>query len=324
MRRREFITLLAGIAVAGPLAGQSKEADRPRHIIALFPLGTDDPDQMVRRVTLRLALENIGWTDGRGARIEYRHASSPADYVRLARETVAKKPDLIFAQSTGVAVAVAHETRTIPVVFANVPDPVGAGLVATLARPGGNLTGLSLFEPIVVGKWLSMLKDGSSRMRRAVLIGDPKTAVFDYFVRSAAAAAARFGLQSVAARAETAEDVERMIESVAVEPDTGLVIAPSPLMLGNRGRIIALAARHRLPAVYPERVYAADGGLMSYGLADLNEPFKQAATYIDRILNGTQPGDLPVQAPGKYALVVNRGTAKTLGFVIPKGAEVVE
>jgi putative ABC transport system substrate-binding protein len=319
MRRRDFISLLGSAAVAWPRSAHSREPERVRRIVALFPLGTDDPEQMVRRVALRLALENIGWTEGRKAHIEYRHANGADDFARLAKEAVAAKPDLIFAQSTGLVAAVQRETRTIPVVFANVSDPIGAGFAASLARPGGNMTGLVLFEASIAGKWLSMLKEVSPRLRRVALIGNPKTTAYDYFLRSAAAAASKLSIEVAPNRVENTADIERAIEAAASAPGGGLLVAPDQTMLRNRSRIIALAASRRLPAVYPERVYAADGGLMSYGIADINEPFRQAATYIDRILNGAKPADLPVQAPAKYALAINRATAKALGLTVPHG-----
>jgi putative ABC transport system substrate-binding protein len=315
MQRRYFIAGLAGAVAIWPRAVRS--AEPVRHIIALFPLGTDDPEQMVQRVTLRLALENIGWTDGRKAHIEYRHANDTGDFARLAKEAVAQKPDLIFAASTGLVAAVARETRTIPVVFANASDPIGAGFAASLAHPGGNMTGLLLFETSVIGKWLSMLKEISPRLKRAALLGNANTTAYDYFLRSAQAAAQKLVLEVVPVRIEGVEDIERTIESFASAGDGGLVIAPDSTMLRNRASIIAVAARLRLPAVYPERLYAVDGGLMSYGVADTNEPFRQAAVYIDRILNGANPGNLPVQAPTKYSLLVNRGTAKALGLAVP-------
>jgi putative ABC transport system substrate-binding protein len=318
MRRRKFIALLGG-AAAYPLAARAQLSGRLRRISALFPLGTDDPEQMAARIALRLALENIGWTDGRGARVDYRHATGPDDFAPLAKELVALRPDVIFAQSRGVVAAVARQTRTIPIVFADVADPVGAGFVASLNRPGGNITGLMLFESAVPGKWLTLLKEIAPRLKRAALIGNQKTTAYDYFLRAAAAAAPKLGLDVVPGRVESAADIERAVETIAREPGGGLVVAPDQTMLRHRDLLIALAARHHLPAIYPERVYASAGGLMSYGMADLVEPFRQAAAIIDRILNGARPADIPVQAPAKYALAVNRKTAKALGLTVPHG-----
>ncbi len=318
MKRRAFITLIGG-AAAYPLAAHAQQFGRVRRIGALFPLGTDDPEQMARRVALRLALENAGWSDGRAARIDYRHANGPDEFGALAKELVALKPDIIFAQTPGVVAAFKREAGAIPIVFVNVSDPIGAGFVASLARPGGNITGLQLFEASVAGKWLSMLKEMSPRLRRAALIANPKTTAYDYFLRSVEAAAPKLAIEIVPGRVESPADIERAIEAAARAPGGGLVVAPDGTMLRNRGLIIDLAARHKLPAVYPERIYAAAGGLMSYGIADHLEPFRQAATYIDRILKGASPTDLPVQAPTKYALAVNRKTAKALSLAVPPG-----
>ncbi len=319
MRRRDVITLIGVAAATWPLGVRAQQTGRVRRISALFPLGTDDPEQMARRVALRLALENAGWTDGRAARVDYRHANGPDDFAPLAKELVALKPDVIFAQTPGVVAAVKREAGAIPIVFANVSDPIGAGFVGSLARPGGNITGLQLFEASVAGKWLSLLKEMSLRLKRAALIGNPKTTAYDYFLRSVEAAAPRLAIEVVPSRVENAAEIERAIEAVARMPGGGLVIAPDQTMIRNRDLIIGLAARHRLPAVYPEAVYAAAGGLMSYGIAESVEPFRQAATYIDRILRGASPADLPVQAPTKYALAVNRKTAKALGLTVPPG-----
>lgn len=320
MKRRTFIAVLGGAVAVLPLAARAQPPDRMRRIGVLFPLATDDPEQMARRVALQLGLERIGWTNGRNAHIDYRHATGGAgQFEPLAKELVALKPDVIFAQSPGVVAAVQRETRTIPIVFANVSDPIGAGFVKSLARPGGNITGLVLFEASVIGKWLSMLKEMTPGLKRAAIMANPKTAPYDYFLRSTEAAAPKLALEIVPSRVESPAEIERAMESVARVPGGGLVVAPDQTMLRNRNLIIALAARHRLPAVYPERVYAADGGLASYGIADIAEPFRQAAVYIDRILRGEKPADLPVQAPTKYSLVVNRKTAKALGLTVPSG-----
>ena len=325
MRRRQFITLLGGAAL-WPRLARAKEP--VRHIIALFPLGTDDPVQMTQRVTLRLMLENIGWTDGRLARMEYHHAKDANDFARLAREAVAKKPDMIFAQSDGLAAAIARETRTVPVVFADVFDPVGAGLVASLKQPSGNITGVALFDTSVVGKWLSMLKEVSPGIKRVVLVGNPQAPSYEYFLRAAEAAAPKLALAIVPGHIGAADAIEDATASVAAAPQGGLVVAPDQTMKLLRARIIALAARQRLPAVYPERLYAADGGLMAYGVPDPIEPIKQAAAMIDRILMGQKPGNVAVQMPAKVSLTVNRGAAKALGLTVPHsllaGAEVIE
>jgi putative tryptophan/tyrosine transport system substrate-binding protein len=235
----------------------------------------------------------------------------------LAKELVAVQPDVIFAQTQSVVAAIAQETRTIPIVFANVSDPIGSGFVASLARPGSHITGLQSLEASIAGKWLAMLKEIAPGLKRATLMANPKTSGFDYFLRIAEAAAPSLAIEIVPGRVESAADIERTIESVARVPDGGLVLTSDQTNLRNRDLIIGLAARHRIPAVYPERVYATAGGLVSYGIADLIEPFRQAATYIDRILRGARPADLPVQVPTRYSTTLNLKTAKALGLTVP-------
>jgi putative ABC transport system substrate-binding protein len=285
MRRRDFMLAVGG-AAAFPLAARA-QGERIRRVAVLFPLAADDPEQMTRRDGFQQTLERLGWSDGRNVKIDYRFAvGGPDKFEALAKELVALQPDVIFAQSTGVVIAVSRATRTIPIVFVNVSDPIGAGFVASLARPGGNLTGMLLFEAGIAGKWLAMLKEISPGVKRAALLANPKTTLYDYFLRSAEAAAPSLAVEMVPSRVENAAEIERAIEAVAAVPGGGLIIAPDSTMLRNRDHIIGLAARYRLPAAYAERVYATAGGLMSYGIADLVEPFRQAASYVDRILRG--------------------------------------
>jgi putative ABC transport system substrate-binding protein len=269
---------------------------------------------------LEQGLERAGLVDGRTARLEYRYAAGGlARFAPLAKEMVALKPDVIFVQSTGFAAAVHRETRTIPVVFANVSDPLGAGFVESLARPGGNFTGLLLFEGGIAAKWLAMLKEIAPGLKRAAMIVDPNVTPVDYFFRPADAVAAALGVEVKPSAVRNVVEIEGVLNELAARPDTGFLVAPGSTMLRNRDRIIALAVRNRLPAVFPERVYAADGGLMSYGIADLIEPFRQAGSYIDRMLRGEGAGELPVQGPTKYTTVVNLKTAKALGLTVPPG-----
>jgi putative ABC transport system substrate-binding protein len=315
MKRRDFLGVL-GAAAAWPRQACAQKMQR---VGVLLPLAENDPEQAARRKGLLEGLDRLGRSDGRNVQIEYRYAGGPDKFGPLAKEMVTLQPDVIFVQSTGFVAAVARETRTIPIVFANVSDPVGSGFVASLPRPGGNLTGLLLFEGEIAGKWLAMLKEISPRLKRATLMIDPQTTPFDYFFRPAETAAPSLAIELAASRVGNPADIERAIEAVARDPDSGLIIAPGSTMLRNRNLVIALAARYRLPAVYPEQVYARDGGLLSYGTADLIEPFRQAASYIDRILRGEKPADLPVQGPTKYATVLNLKTAKALGMTIPPG-----
>jgi putative tryptophan/tyrosine transport system substrate-binding protein len=289
-----------------------------RRVGVLFSLAAEDPEQKARREGFELSLKQHGWEEGRNLRIDYRFGGGGLDrFGPLAKELVALQPDVIFAQSTGVAAAVQAETRTIPVVFVNVSDPVGAGFAAGLPRPGGNFTGMLLYDAGLSGKWLAMLKEISPRLKRAVLMIDPKTTPLDYFYRPAEAVAPSLAVEIEPSPVASAADIERAMEANGRIPDSGVVIAPGSTILRNRNLLIALAIRHRLPVIYPESVYARAGGLISYGIADPIEPFRQAASYVDRILRGEKPGDLPLQGPTKYATVVNLRTAKTIGLDVP-------
>ena len=316
MKRREFITLLGG-AATWPLAARAQQGERMRRVGALFPIAESDPEQAARRTALQQTLERLGWMEGKNVRLDFRFAGSPDRFSPLAKEIVAQQPDVIFAQTPGVVAAVKRETQTIPIVFANVSDPIGAGFVASLARPGGSISGMQLFEASIAGKWLSMLKEIAPQLKRAALMGNPKTTAFDYFLRIVEAAAPSLELEVTASRVANAEEITRAIELLADVKDAGLVLAPDLTNLRNRDLIIGLAARHRIPAVYPERNYVVAGGLMSYGIADLVEPFRQAASYVNRILRGAQPADLPVQAPTRYATTLNMRAVKALGLDVP-------
>jgi putative ABC transport system substrate-binding protein len=316
MRRRAFLAALGG-AAALPLAAHAQE--RVRRIGVLMSGSETDPEQQARWHGLRETLEQLGWVERRNIHIDLRFAGRPERFKPLAQEMVATHPDVIFVQSTGFVAEVARQTRTIPVIFANVSDPIGAGFVATLPRPGGNLTGLVLLEASVAGKWLAMLKEIAPAIKRVALVGNPKTSPYDYFLRAVEAAAPALGIKVLASRVETAADIENSFESLAREPDGGLIVAPDATMTRNRGHLVTNAARHRLPTVYPEKFYVMEGGLMSYGIANLIDQFRQAATYVDRILRGETASDLPVQGPTKYSTLVNLKTAKALGLTVPAG-----
>jgi len=317
MRRRQFLAGLVG-TMALPLPVGAQQHDRVRRIVLLYPLSEGDPEQKARRDAMVEVLNHRGWSDGRDVKIEARYAAGDASrFAPIAREVVALAPDVIFVQSTGFVAAVHKETRTIPVVFSNVSDPVGAGFAASLARPGKNLTGLTLFDRDIPGKWLGMLKEIAPQLTRVGVLINPSNSPFDYFVQPIARAAASFGIEAVPVRVENVDAIDTELRTFGRKSQSGLVVVPGSTMLTNRRRIIGLAASLQLPAVYPERVYATDGGLLSYSIADHLEPFQQAATYIDRILRGEKPADLPVQAPTKYATVVNVKAAKALGVTVP-------
>jgi putative ABC transport system substrate-binding protein len=318
MKRRQFLALAGGAAASWSLAARAQQSGGMRRIGVLFSLAADDPEQKARREAFEQSLGRLGWEDGRNLRIDYRFGGGGVDrFGALAKELVALQPDVIFAQSTGVVTAVQGETRTIPVVFVNVSDPVGAGFVASLPRPGGNFTGMLLYDAGLSGKWLAMLKEISPTLRRAVLMIDPKTTPLDYFYRPIEAVAPSIAVEVGTTLVGSAADIEREMEANGRIPGSGFVVAPGSTILRNRDLLIALAIRHRLPGIFPEPVYARAGGLISYGIADPIEPFRQAASYVDRILRGEKPGDLPVQAPTKYATVVNLRTAKAIGLDLP-------
>jgi putative tryptophan/tyrosine transport system substrate-binding protein len=317
MKRRDFITLLGVGAAAWPLAGYAQQPERMRRIGVLMNLAEGDPDTKARVAMFRQGLERRGWSEDRNIRVDYRFAAANAERIRaFAKELVGLQPDVILAQSTVAAAELQRETRAIPIVFVQVSDPVGAGFIANMGRPGGNLTGVLHLEAGVIGKWLTMLKEITPRLAHAAVMGNRKTASLDYFVRSAQAVASSFAVEVVASHVETAADIERAIESIARVPDSGLIFPPDSLTVTHRDLIIALAARHRLPAVYATHLFVAAGGLMSYG-TDQDAMFRLAAYYVDRILRGDKPAELPVQAPTKFETSVNLKTAKALGLTVP-------
>jgi putative ABC transport system substrate-binding protein len=319
VKRRTFITLLGGAAAGWPLAARAQQADRVRRIGVLAGLSENDPEITSRLAAFRRGLERRGWTEGRNVRIDARFAAGSAKQYRpLAKELVALQPDVILAHTTPVVEVLRQESRAIPIVFVTVSDPIGSGFVASLARPGGNLTGMLFYEASITGKWLALLKEIAPRLVRAAFIANPKTTVYDYFLRSAAALAPSLAIELVPSRVETAADIERAIVAFARVPDGGLFLPPDSTTILQRDLIIELAARHRLPAVYTASFFVAAGGLTSYGI-DQVDMFRQAASYVDRILRGDKPADLPVQAPTKYETAVNLKTAKALGLTVPPG-----
>ena len=319
MKRREFITLLGGAAAAWPLAVRAQHSDRVRRIGVLIGYAEDDPETKARLAALREGLEKRGWSEGRNVQIETRFAAGSADkYVSLAKELIATRPDVILAHTTLVATALQRESRVIPIVFVNVSDPIGSGFVAGLARPGGNFTGVLQYEAGVVGKWLAMLKEIAPRLDRVALVANPKTTPFDYFLRAAETAAPSLAIKMVPSPVATAAEIEHAIDTFAGAPNGGLLLAPDATVILHRNLIITLAAKHKLPAVYPFHFMVVEGGLMSYG-TDQADAFRLAASYIDRILRGDKPSDLPVQAPTKFETTLNLRTAKALDLTVPPG-----
>ena len=319
MRRRDFITLVGIAAAAWPLAARAQQPDGMRRIGVLMGLAEDDQATRARLAAFRQGLEKRGWSEGRNVHIDYRFAPASAQVQVLAKELVALQPDVILAHSTPVTAALQRESRTIPIVFTNVVDPIGSGFVASLPRPGGNITGVMNYEYSVTGKWLAMLKEIAPSLVRAAFVANPKTATYyDYYLRAGEALAPSLGIEPVPTFVENATDIERAIASFASAPNGGLVVLPDVTIAAHRDLIIALAARHRVPAVYYSRYLVAAGGLMSYG-NDFVDVFRQAASYVDRILRGDKPADLPVQAATKFETIINLKTAKALGLTVPPG-----
>jgi len=316
IRRREFITLLGGAAAAWPLAARAQQGNRMRRIGVLIPLPADDPESTARTAAFLQTLQELGWTDGRNVRIEMRWGGDAERVRRYAAELVALAPDVILTTGSAGVTPVLEATRTIPVVFVQVTDPVGAGLVESLARPGGNATGFTLFEFSTSGKWVELIKQIAPAVTRAVVLRDPTTITGQGQFAAVQSAASLLGVELRPVDIRRAEGIERAVTAFAQAPNGGLIIANTQFAFFHRELIIALAARYRLPAVYPYRSLVVGGGLVSYG-TDSADSYRQAARYIDRILKGEKPADLPVQAPTKYELVINLKTARTLGLDVP-------
>jgi putative tryptophan/tyrosine transport system substrate-binding protein len=316
VKRREFMTLLGG-AAAWPLAARAQQVEKVRRIGVLQPLAADDPESPARVTAFAQGLQQFGWTDGRNVRIDYRWAAGDTDrYRRYAAELVALAPDVILASSSPAMMSLQQLTRTMPIVFVSVVDPVGAGFVESLARPGGNATGFVLYEYGMSAKWLELLKEIVPLLKLAAVLRDPAIASGAGQYAVIQAAAPSFGVELRAVGVGDAGEIERAITAFARSSNGGLIVTGSPLALVHRDLIITLAARHRLPAVYPFRYFAASGGLISYG-PNTTDPYRRAAGYVDRILKGEKPADLPVQNPTKHELVINLKTAKAMGLEIP-------
>ena len=317
MGRREIITLLGG-AAAWPLAARAQQGEQIRRIAMLSGLTASDPEAQARIAAFQQGLKEVGWTAGRTLHIEIRWSSGDAAEIRtLARELVELKPELIVGMTTPAVAALVKETKTIPIVFAGIVDPVGRGFVSSMARPGGNVTGILNFEFSMGGKWLETLKQVAPTVRRVALLFNPETAPFAAsFVRVIEGSAISFAVEPTAAPVYDTAQLERAVIDLAAKPDGGLIVLPDVFTMGHRDLIIALAARHRVPAVYPLRAFAMSGGLISDS-GDTSDILRRTASYVDRILKGAKPGDLPVQSPTKFELVINLKTAKALGLNVP-------
>jgi putative ABC transport system substrate-binding protein len=318
IRRREFITFLGGAAVAWPLRLSAQQAKRMRRIGVIMPFAADDPESMARVAAFLQGLQELGWTDGRNVRIDFRWAAGDADrYRKYAAELVAIEPSIILATGSSALGPLQRETRTVPIVFVQVTDPVGGGFVESLARPGGNATGFTHFEYGISGKWLELLKQIAPRVTRAAVIRNPTLTSGTAQLAAIQAVAPSFGVELSSIGVRDAGEIERGITAFARGPNSGgLIVTVSPSASVHRELIITLAARHQLPAIYPYRYFVTSGGLISYG-TDTIDPYRRAAGYVDRILKGEKPADLPVQAPTKYELVINLKTAKTLAIEVP-------
>jgi len=322
MRRRQVIALVGGIAAVhalGPLAVQAQQPDRTRRIGVLMGYTDTDPEAQVFVRTFVEALAETGWVEGRNLRFDLRWAAADIEKMRdFAQQVVAARPDLILANTTPVIAALQRETRNIPIVFVIASDPVGDGFVASLARPGGNITGFINLEATAGGKWLELLKEAAPRVSRVAVMFNPDTAPGggNYFTPSFEAAARALAVKPIVSPVRSEAEIEAVITALAREPGGGLVVPSDGFMRVHRHVTIALTARHNVPAVYALRIHALDGGLLSFGPQNV-DLFRRAAPYVDRILRGTHPSELPVQVPTKFELVVNLKTAKELGLEIP-------
>ena len=314
--RRKFIALIGG-AAAWPLAARAQQGEPMRRIGALMSTAADDPEGQARIAAFQHGLQQFGWTIGRNVRIDSRWPVGDSERTRrYAAELVALAPDVILATGSAAAAPLLQATRTVPVVFVIVPDPVGAGFVNSLARPGGNATGFIQFEYGISGKWLELLKQIAPGVTRAAILRDPAISAGIGQFGAIQAVAPSLGVEASPINVRAADEIERAVADFARAPNGGLIITGSALAIFHRHLIIALAAKHRLPAVYFQRTLVADGGLISYG-ADVLDQYRRAASYVARILKGEKPADLPVQTPTKYELVINLKTAKALGIEIP-------
>jgi putative ABC transport system substrate-binding protein len=319
VKRREFITLLGG-AAAWPLAARGQQGERMRRIGVLMGWPESDPEARSERAAFVQELQRLGWVDDRNLHIDTRWANpaEPESMHRFAKELVALQPDLLLSQSTPATTAMLQETRTIPVIFAIVADPIGSGFVASFPRPGGNATGFAVTEATQAGKWVELLKEIAPRVTRVAALFNPAMATFaEFWLKPFKAAASAVAAEAILAPVHDAPELETVIAAQAREPNSGLLVVSDAFTITYRAEVTSLAARYRLPAVYGYRFFTQLGGLLSYG-EDLTDNFRRAAAYADRILKGERPSELPVQAPVKFQLVINVNAAKALGLAVPQ------
>jgi putative tryptophan/tyrosine transport system substrate-binding protein len=317
MRRRELVALLGGATAVWPLAAHAQQSERVRRVGVLMPLAADDPQSLRRLTAFVQGLQQLGWTDSRNVRIDVRWAAGDPDrFRRYAAELVGLAPDVILAAAVSSMMPLQQATRSVPLVFVQVTDPVGAGFVASLARPGGNATGFTLFEFGVSAKWLELLKEVAPRLTRVAVLRDPSSSTGIGQFAAMQGVAPALGVELSPIGVSDPGEIERTMAEFARGSNGGLILVPTAQTLIHRELIITLAARHQLPTIYPYRYFVTAGGLMCYGPDEI-EQYRQGASYIDRILKGEKPADLPVQAPTKYELAINLKTAKALGLEIP-------
>jgi ABC-type uncharacterized transport system substrate-binding protein len=317
MQRRKFLTLLGGSVAASTVAARAQQTSQVRRIGVMISLAENDPEAQANGVALREGLEKLGWIQGRNIQIDYRWGVGDPARARVAvKELLALSPDLIMPATTQMLAAAKEAAGSVPIVFVNISDPVGTGFVASLARPGGNVTGFTNFEYAMGEKWLQTLKEIAPQVTRIAIVANPKNPNTALYLGALEPAAKTFGLQLTVTPVNDAAEIERTVAAYAGDPNSGLLVMPDPLTITHRELIVALAARYRLPAAYPYRFFATSGGLMSYGI-DRVDLYRRAAVYVDRVLKGAKAGELPIQQPTKFELTINLKTAKALGLTIP-------
>jgi ABC-type uncharacterized transport system substrate-binding protein len=316
VRRRDVFPLISSVAI-WPLRARAQQPERMRHIGVLMNISSDNPEAQARNAAFVQGLQELGWIVGRNVRIDYRWGVGDEEYIHThAAELVALQPDVIFASPASAVPPLHRLTKTIPIIFAQVPDPIALGLVESLARPGGNITGFALYEQTIGVKWIELLKQIAPSVAHVAVIRDPRAPTSAGYLAAIQAAAPSLGVKVLPYEARDARELERAFDEFAPLPNAGLIMPPSGLAVTQRDRIVSLAAKYRLPGVYAYRYYVVRGGLASYGV-DETDGYKRAASYVDRILKGEKPADLPVQYATKFELVINMKTAKALGLDIP-------